>query len=105
MPKQREFIGTPAMNAAYVGGVGSGKTVALCTSIILNAGSDPNGFSLCGRLNMPALESSTLKTFLELVPETYGKWEPTAKRFRFANGHELIFKHLDMADPKISGHI
>lgn len=105
MPQQKQFISTPAMNAAYVGGVGSGKTISLCTSIILNSANDPNGFSLCGRLNMPALESSTMKTFLELVPESYGTWHPTKKMFRFLNGHELIFKHLDMADPKISGHI
>lgn len=105
MPKQREFLSTPRRAACFCGGVGSGKTVALCTAAILNSAADPNGFSLIGRLNMPALENSTMKSFLELVPETYGKWEPTAKRFRFMNGHEIIFKHLDMADPKISGHI
>ena len=105
MPKQKEFISCPQQNAAYVGGVGSGKSVALMVSHILNAAADANGFSLVGRLNMPALESSTMKTFLELVPENYGEWQDTKKTFKWHNGHETIFKHLDMTDPKISGHI
>lgn len=105
MPKQKEFISAAQRNAAYVGGVGSGKSVALCMSAILNASADPHGFSLIGRLNMPALESSTMKTFLELVPEEYGEWADTKKLFTFRNGHVVTFKHLDMTDPKIAGHI
>lgn len=105
MPKQKEFISCPQQNAAYVGGVGSGKSVALMVSHILNAAADPNGFSLVGRLNMPALESSTMKTFLELCPEEYGEWQETKKTFQWANGHVTIFKHLDITDPKIAGHI
>lgn len=105
MPKQKEFISCTEPNAAYVGGVGSGKSVALVTSLILNAAADANGFSLVGRLNMPALESSTMKTFLEMVPEEYGEWADTKKTFTFSNGHVVIFKHLDITDPKIAGHI
>jgi len=105
MPKQREFISCAEPNAAYVGGVGSGKSVALVTTAILNCANDPNGFSLIGRLNMPALESSTMKTFLEMIPDGYGEWADTKKTYTFANGHVVIFKHLDMTDPKIAGHI
>src|SRR5215472_11814905 len=96
---------TPQPNAAYVGGQGSGKSIALCATAILNAIDDPNGYSLIGRLNMPALETTTMKTFLELVPETWGKWFNSKKVFKFSNGHEVIFKHLDITDPKIEGHI
>lgn len=105
MPKQKEFISCPHPNAAYVGGVGSGKSVSLVTSLILNAEADPNGFSLVGRLNMPALESSTMKTFLEMVPDGHGEWADTKKTYTFNNGHVVIFKHLDITDPKIAGHI
>ena len=73
MPHQRQFIAAPQQNAAYVGGQGSGKSIALCATAVLNAVDDPNGYSLIGRLNMPALESTTMKTFLELVPEEWGK--------------------------------
>lgn len=105
MPQQRQFISAPQQNAAYVGGQGSGKSVALCTTAILNAIDDPNGYSLIGRLHMPALESTTMKTFLELVPDGWGEWLGSKKLFRFNNGHEVIFKHLDITDPKIVGHI
>jgi PBSX family phage terminase large subunit len=105
MPKQREFISCVERNAAYVGGQGSGKSVSLCTSLILNAANDANGFSLVGRLNMPALESSTMKTFLELVPEEYGEWAETKKTYNMSNGHQIIFRHLDISDPKVVGHV
>jgi PBSX family phage terminase large subunit len=105
MPKQREFISCPERNAAYVGGQGSGKSVSLCTSLILNAANDPHGFSLVGRLNMPALETSTMKTFLELVPEEYGEWADTKKTYNMSNGHQIIFRHLDISDPKVVGHV
>lgn len=105
MPKQRQFVSSNHFATAYVGGQGSGKSVALCTSIILNAANDPNGFSLVGRLNMPALETSTMKTFLEMVPREWGEWYEQKKVFKFENGHETVFKHLDISDPKIVGHI
>lgn len=105
MPKQKEFLSSWQPRAVYVGGQGSGKSSSLCTSAILNAASEPNGFSLIGRLNIPALESSTMRTFLELVPESYGSWADTKKSFTFTNGHEVIFKHLDITDPKTVGHI
>lgn len=105
LPHQRQFIGSPSRNVAYVGGVGSGKTVALCLTAILNGANEPDGFSLIGRLNMPALINSTMKTFLELVPESEGSWKPSEKRYVFRNGHEVAFLHLDISDPKVSGHI
>jgi phage terminase large subunit len=105
LPHQKQFIYAPNLAAAMVGGQGSGKSVALCIAAIGNALYDPNGFSLIGRLNYPALESSTMKSFLELIPEDYGDWRPTPKEFHYRNGHVTIFKHLDISDPKVAGHI
>lgn len=105
MPHQKKFVGAQQPNAAYVGGQGSGKSVALCTAAILNCYAEPGGFSLMGRLNMPALETTTMKTFLEMVPEGYGEWAEAKKTFTFTNRHQVIFKHLDVADPKVVGHI
>jgi hypothetical protein len=62
LPKQTEFLKSGARNAAYVGGQGAGKSVSLCMSAILNAHVDPNGFSLIGRLHMPSLKDSTMKS-------------------------------------------
>lgn len=103
--KQRAFLARPERNAAFVGGMGSGKSVVLCIRAIINAMQDPDGFSLIGRLNYPALENSTMRIFLELMPERWGEWQPTAKIFKFVNGHQIKFHHLDISDPKVAGPI
>jgi phage terminase large subunit len=105
MPKQREFIAAKEFGSAYVGGEGSGKSVALMTTCILHAADDPGGQSLVGRLNMPALETTTLQTFLELVPANWGEWAEAKKIWTFENGHKVLFRHLDITDPKVQGHI
>ena len=105
MPKQKELITCPKPYAAYVGGEGSGKTAALVTDLILNTMAEPHVLTLVGRLNMTALEGSTMRTFLEMIPETYGEWADTKKTFTAANRHEVRFRHLDMTDPKVVGHI
>jgi hypothetical protein len=105
MPKQKELITAMQPYAAYVGGEGSGKSVALMMDCILNAAAEDNGLTLVGRLNANALETSTMRTFLELIPPEYGEWKPTAKEFSFHNGHQVWFRHLDISDPKTVGHI
>lgn len=105
MPKQKAFISSQYFATAYVGGEGSGKSVGLMTLCILNSLNEPNGLSLVGRLNMPALESTTMRTFLELVPLDQGEWAEAKKTWTFHNGHAVIFRHLDISDPKVTGHI
>ncbi len=108
MPKQRQFIGDQHFGCAFVGGEGSSKSVSLMGTCILNSLADPNGISLVGRLNMPALEATTMQTFLELVPADQG--EPLGiggqkPQWTFPNGHKVLFRHLDISDPKVMGHI
>lgn len=105
MPHSKKFLSCAERNAALVGGQGLGKSVALCGAALLNAYAEPDGFSLIGRLNMPALEATTMKTFLEMCPESIGEWAESKKLMRLHNGHEIIFKHLDMTDAKASSHI
>lgn len=105
LPKQKLFLSRAERNVAYVSGMGGGKSIVLCVLAIANAMRDPNGFSLIARLNYPALINSTMKIFLELVPEHYGTWQPTARTFVFRNGHKVVFHHLDISDPKVAGPI
>src|SRR5260221_1567137 len=105
LPKAKQFVTSNVFAVAFVGGEGASKSVSLCTSCICNAAIEPNGFSLLGRLNMPALESTTMKTFLELVPSSMGDWAEAKKTWTFTNGHQVIFRHLDISDPKVTGHI
>ena len=105
LPKSKRFVSSQFFGSAYVGGEGSSKTASLCCAAICNAWMDPGGKSLIGRLNMPALESTTMNDFLCMVPADSGQWEDTKKNWTFFNGHTTIFRHLDISDPKIFGHI
>lgn len=73
LPKQKEFLREALdPNASkyilYAGGVGSGKSVVGCVSIISMAVQYP-GTYLIGRLYMPELRTTTYKTFLDLCPK------------------------------------
>lgn len=74
LPKQTEFLRTALDNSAtspryigYVGGIGSGKTIIGCITVISWAVLYPGDY-LIGRLYMPELRVTTLKTFLEVCP-------------------------------------
>lgn len=105
LPKSKQFVTSPFFGSAYVGGEGSSKTASLCLSIICNAVLDPGGKSLVGRFTMPSLESTTMNDFLCMVPEDMGEWKEQPKTWTFHNGHTVIFRHLDVTDPKVQGHI
>ena len=108
MPKQREFMADQHFGCAFVGGGGSSKTVSLMGTCIINSMADANGITLVGRLNLPALAATTMQTFLELVESDNG--EPAGlngntPQWTFPNGHKVLFRHLDISDPKVVGHI
>lgn len=105
LPKSKQFVTSKFFGSAYVGGEGSSKTASLCSSAICNAIINPGGKSLIGRLNMPALESTTMNDFLSMVPADMGEWKEQPKTWVFNNGHTVIFRHLDISDPKVQGHI
>lgn len=74
LPKQSEFMRL-AMNpskaspkyVAYVGGIGSGKTLIGCITMVSWAVMHPGDYLVC-RQFMPELKVTTLKTFLEVCP-------------------------------------
>jgi hypothetical protein len=105
LPKSKQFVTSKFFGSAYVGGEGSSKTASLCCAAICNAWLDHGGKSLIGRLNMPALESTTMNDFLSMVPADMGEWKEQPKTWVFSNGHTVIFRHLDISDPKVTGHI
>lgn len=108
MPKQKEFMADQHFGCSYIGGEGSGKSVSLMGTCIINCMADPNGITLVGRLNLPALTATTMQTFLELVDadngEPYGL-NGNTPMWTFPNGHKVLFRHLDIDDPKVGAHI
>lgn len=75
LPKQRQFLDmaldqnlASAKYIAYVGGVGSGKTLIGCITILTMAILHPGDYLIC-RQFAPELKITTLKTFLEVCPK------------------------------------
>lgn len=73
LPKQKDFISSvldpkgPKYNL-YVGGIGSGKTMIGCLTMLTLAVQYPGDY-LIARQFMPELRDTTLKQFLELCPK------------------------------------
>lgn len=108
MPKQREYMFDQHFGCSFVGGEGSSKSVSLMGLCIINSMADAGGITLVGRLNLPALTATTMQTFLELVEPDNG--EPmgltgNTPSWTFPNGHKVLFRHLDINDPKVAGHV
>lgn len=92
-PKQDQFIFADERFTGYGGGYGNGKTLSGVIKTY-NHCQQPNAFFLVGRRHATDLRDSTLRDFLEHVGHT-GTFRPGNMSFRFPNGSEVIFRHLD----------
>ncbi len=73
LPKQQQFMNAAFDTAGpayvlYSGGVGSGKTLIGCITILTMAFMEPGDYLIC-RLFNPELKLTTYKTFLEICPK------------------------------------
>lgn len=106
MPIQREFLYCPEKVAAAAGGFRAAKTVTACCWQILLGYQVPNSLHLVGRLNKPALKDTTQRTFMELMPREWVKeWREAESRMVMRNGAEYLFRHLEITDAELAGHI
>lgn len=92
--KQDQFIYSPAKYSGYGGGVGNGKSFAGCVKTYNHCTEQPGAFFLVGRRHAIDLIDSTQKDFLALFQDE-GSWSEKLRTFTFANGSEVIFRHLD----------
>ncbi len=103
--KQSEFIFSTNKFSCFSGGFGNGKTTAGCLKAILLS-QFPKNFGLIGRLTYPELRDTTQRTFFELCPPEYyakengGEWRKSDNLVRFANGSEIMFRHMDTISEK-----
>ena len=68
----------------------------------------PNSVHLVESLDMPALRTTTMRTFLSLCPFDWvakNGWKESEGRLVMANGTEYIFRHLDITDAAVEGWI
>lgn len=107
LPKQREFLSKAMSSAspkyiAYVGGVGSGKTLIGCITMLSWAVMYPGDY-LISRMFQPELKITTYKTFLEICPPELILEHRVADmtiRIKCANGKSslILFRQLEEPD-------
>lgn len=104
-PKQADFILAPEYEVAWVGGMGCGKTYALCVAALRHAAKHPGANVLVSRLTFRELIDSTKRMFFELVDnkglrdrfERPAKWDyrEGTNLARLRNGSEIHFANLE----------
>src|SRR6185312_15533136 len=73
LPAQAEFVAAPERFVAFVGGVGSGKTVAGAVKAIRYCWEHPGAVGLVGAPNKTMLHDMLLPTLLELLSDEVRK--------------------------------
>lgn len=107
LPKQAEFLRSVldpkgSKYVLYCGGIGSGKTLIGCITMLTMAVTHPGDYLIC-RQFMPELKITTLKTFLEICPPEL------IQEYRVADGiikiknvagtiSNVIFRQLEDSD-------
>jgi len=98
LPAQKAFHESPAKYRAYVGGMGSGKTLGGCKEAIYQSQVYPNNLGLIARFEFESLRDTTMDTFFEeaMTPELRAscEWRASDKELRFPNGSRILFRHL-----------
>jgi len=96
--KQREFVLSDKPFAAFIGGVGSGKTQGGAYKMLLYMLNNPG---VLGMVTSPVywmLRDSTLRTVLEIFPKELYKYHKVENRLELANGSEALFRSTDEAE-------
>ena len=96
---QNRFIDSTKRYVLNSGGVGSGKTWCICLKTLILAVNHPGIFILLGAQTYPLLRDTTLREFLNVVPDGMIKsYNKTEQHFIFHNGSEVIFRSFDDAN-------
>jgi len=99
LPKQRIFHESPAKYKLFMGGVGSGKTMALDWEALLLSLEYPGNYGLIGRLYYPELRDTTMFDFFDICPDVLIKeWRKTEHKLTLLNGSVIIFRALEDPD-------
>lgn len=112
LPTQEKFHLSFAKYRAYVGGLGSGKTVCGSVEVLKWTQEFPGGLFLIGRLTATALRDTTQKRFFEWIDKiTDGHPDRLIHKWLEGQSHlwlktpvkgkysEVLFRHLDEAGP------
>jgi len=92
---QTEFIGAEEQFAAYIGGIGTGKSTALIAKALFHSQESPNNLGVIIRKNYTDLRSSTIKDFQDY---TGFKVNEQNHEVKLPNGSTILFMHGDVLD-------
>jgi PBSX family phage terminase large subunit len=104
-PQQGAFVGSAAYLAAFIGGIGSGKSTAGAVRALLAAYGQvgtrriatPNlGMMLAPTYTM--LRDAALRTFVEVADGAVSDFNRTEMRLRLDNGSEILLRSTDDPD-------
>lgn len=99
LPKQYEFHSCPARFRAYIGGAGSGKTLAGCYEAIKLSLMYPKNAGVICAPTFPMLRDATMRTFFSVCPEEIIKsYNKSDNIVEFYNGSIIMFRSFD--DPE-----
>jgi len=99
LPKQRVFHESPAKYKLFMGGVGSGKTMALDWEALLLSLEFPGNYGLIGRLYYPELRDTTMFDFFDICPPEFIKeYKKTEHKLTLFNNSVIIFRALEDPD-------
>ena len=97
--KQAIFHRSDKRNRAFVGGIGSGKTMAGCWESIWFGLKNPGALIMVLAPTYTMLRDSTMRTFFELLPEEYiSVFNKTKNELILRNGTEYLFRSADDPD-------
>lgn len=96
LPAQRDFVAARERFVAFVGGVGSGKTVAGAVKTLYYAHHHAGALGLVGAPNRTMLRDVTIRSLLELLPEQWVRERRLSEgAITLRNGSEILLRSLD----------
>jgi len=96
-PAQFDFLTTGARFAAFIGGIGSGKTYAGCARALVECGREDGGLGLIVAPTYPMLRDATLRTFKDVASDAITDFHKGEMRAVVGNA-EVLFRSAD--DPE-----
>jgi phage terminase large subunit-like protein len=105
-PKQRQFVDAPEHEVAFVGGIGSGKSIAGCARALRAAkgqvgDSQPLPVPNLGVITAPTypmLRDATLRAFMQVAGPTVEFFNKAEGVMRLTNGSEILFRSTEYPD-------
>jgi PBSX family phage terminase large subunit len=99
LERQAAFHASPAKYRGYVGGFGSGKTIAGCVEALIQSLEHPGNRGLIGRKSYKELKATTQSEFLRILPkEMIADWNKSDGILKLKNGSEILFWNLENPD-------